>query len=197
MKVEYCGRTRETVHSAQQRRVFFNVFNHSPIQQNKIIPLFWNRNKSVTALHYWCRALHNMWGVTWTRGLSLCSSWTLETLRKHEWGRKNSKGETAGGEKGTSSDAQERLWQLFPAVCIVLCHFQGLVVLVSALFTARQLTRCCWLTGNVVVVVVGGHVGLRPESVRCFWTPPVKNHFALDWIGTGSRANVYAAGDEY
>lgn len=56
---------------------------------------------------------------------------------------KTEKGETAGGEKGTPSDAQELLWQLFPAVCIVLCHFQGLVVLVSALFTARQLTRCC------------------------------------------------------
>lgn len=52
---------------------------------------------------------------------------------------KTAKGWMAGGEKGTSSDAQELLWQLFPAVCIVLCHFQGLVVLV-----------CCWLTGYVV-----------------------------------------------
>lgn len=58
-------------------------------------------------------------------------------------GGKTAKGLTAGGEKGTSSDAQELLWQLFPAICIVLCHFQGLVVLVSALFTARQLTHCC------------------------------------------------------
>lgn len=56
---------------------------------------------------------------------------------------KTAKGETARGEKGTSSDTQERLRQLFLAVCIVLSHFQGLVVLVPALFTVRQLTRCC------------------------------------------------------